>query len=414
MNSTDGYFDVTANRTKIVTVPDGYEVRLHKIGSSEDIFPDGLSTKDIKDLNNTLVVDLSTPGTIDLKGTLLSNGQPLLTMDGVDTEIDKKITALNLSGTYATKAALTTVETTANAAAPQSTTYTKTECDNKFTQTAWVNSQIDAKIAEQNIPTTYATITSLNAVKATADAAAPQSTTYTKTECDNKYAPKSTTYTKTEVDTSLNSKANSADVYTKTECDGKFATVASLNVVKTTADNAAPQSTTYTKTESDGKYATKTEVTAIKTTADAAAPQATTYTKTEVDTSLSSKANSADVYTKTESDNKYATKTEVTAIKTTADAAAPQSTTYTKVECDGKFALLTTAYTKNESDNKYALKTDQSITSTSDKVQICNTSQQVADASAVTVVNGGLIFQTDGKVFIGVNGAWVQLGVPIS
>ena len=308
MNSTDGYFDVTANRTKIVTVPDGYEVRLHKIGSSEDIFPDGLSTKDIKDLNNTLVVDLSTPGTIDLKGTLLSNGQPLPTMDGVDTEIDKKITALNLSGTYATKAALTTVETTANAAAPQSTTYTKTECDNK-------------------------------------------------------YAPKSTTYTKTEVDTSLNSKANSADVYTKTECDGKFATVASLNVVKTTADNAAPQSTTYTKTESD---------------------------------------------------NKYATKTEVTAIKTTADAAAPQSTTYTKVECDGKFALLTTAYTKAESDNKYALKTDQSITSTSDKVQICNTSQQVADASAVTVVNGGLIFQTDGKVFIGVNGAWVQLGVPIS
>ena len=291
MNSTDGYFDVTANRTKIVTVPDGYEVRLHKIGSSEDIFPDGLSTKDIKDLNNTLVVDLSTPGTIDLKGTLLSNGQPLLTMDGVDTEIDKKITALNLSGTYATKAALTTVETTANAAAPQSTTYTKTECDNKFTQIAWVNSQIDAKIAEQNIPTTYATITSLNAVKATADAAAPQSTTYTKTECDNKYA----------------------------------------------------------------------------------------------------------------------TKTEVTAIKTTADAAAPQATTYTKTECDGKFALLTTAYTKTESDNKYALKTDQSITSTSDKVQICNTSQQVADASAVTVVNGGLIFQTDGKVFIGVNGAWVQL-----
>lgn len=244
MNSIDGYFDVTANRTKIVTVPDGYEVRLHKIGSSEDIFPDGLSTKNIKDLNNTLVVDLSTPGIIDLKCTLLSNGRPLPTMDGVDTEIDRKITALNLSGTYATKAALMTVETTANAAAPRSTT----------------------------------------------------------------------------------------------------------------------------------------------------------YTKTEVDTSLSSKANSADVYTKTESDNKYATKTEVTAIKTTADAAAPRSTTYTKTE----------------SDNKYALKTDQSITSTSNKVQICNTSQQVAKASAVTVVNGGLIFQTDGKVFIGVNDTWVQLGVPIS
>ena len=76
--------------------------------------------------------------------------------------------------------------------------------------------------------------------------------------------------------------------------------------------------------------------------------------------------------------------------------------------------MLTTTYTKTESDNKYALKTDQSITSTSNKVQICNTSQQVANASAVTVVNGGLIFQTDGKVFIGVNNDWVQLGVPIS
>ena len=317
MNSIDGYFDVTANRTKIVTVPDGYEVRLHKIGSSEDIFPDGLSTKDIKDLNNTLVVDLSTPGTIDLKGTLLSNGQPLPSMDGVDTEIDRKITALNLSGTYATKAALMTVETTANAAAPQSTTYTKTEVD-----------------------------TSLSSKANSADV-----------------------YTKTEVDTSLSSKADSADVYTKTEVDTSLSSKANSEDV---------------------------------------------YTKTEVDTSLSSKADSADVYTKTESDNKYATKTEVTAIKTTADAAAPQATTYTKTECDGKFALLTTAYTKTESDNKYATKTDQSITSTSGKVQICNTSQQVADASAVTVVNGGLIFQTDGKVFIGVNGTWVQLGVPIS
>lgn len=209
MNSTDGYFDVTANRTKIVTVPDGYEIRFHKINDIENNFPDGINTKDIKDLDGTLAIDLSTPNTIDLKGTLLSDGQPIPTMDGVDTEIDRKITALNLSGTYAT--------------------------------------------------------------------------------------------------------------------------ITSLNAVKTTADNAAPQSTTYTKTE-----------------------------------------------------------------------------------CDGKFALLTTAYTKTESDNKYALKTDQSITSTSDKVQICNTSQQVANASAVTVVNGGLIFQTDGKVFIGVNNTWVQLGGPIS
>lgn len=88
------------------------------------------------------------------------------------------------------------------------------------------------------------------------------------------------------VDTSLNSKANLADVYTKTDCDGKFATKTEVTAIKATADAAAPQSTTYTKTESDSKYATKIEVAAIKTTADNAAPQSTTYTKTEVDTSL--------------------------------------------------------------------------------------------------------------------------------
>ena len=88
------------------------------------------------------------------------------------------------------------------------------------------------------------------------------------------------------VDTSLNSKANSADVYTKTESDNKYATKTEVTAIKTTADAAAPQATTYTKTESDSKYATKIEVAAIKTTADNAAPQSTTYTKTEVDTSL--------------------------------------------------------------------------------------------------------------------------------
>ena len=88
------------------------------------------------------------------------------------------------------------------------------------------------------------------------------------------------------VDTSLNSKANLADVYTKTDCDGKFATKTEVTAIKATADAAAPRSTTYTKTESDSKYATKIEVAAIKTTADNAAPQSTTYTKTEVDTSL--------------------------------------------------------------------------------------------------------------------------------
>lgn len=322
MNSTDGYFDVTANRTKIVTVPDGYEVRLHKIGSSEDIFPDGLSTKDIKDLNNTLVVDLSTPGTIDLKGTLLSNGQPLPTMDGVDTEIDKKITALNLSGTYATKAALTTVETTANAAAPQSTTYTKTECDNK-------------------------------------------------------YAPKSTTYTKTEVDTSLNSKANSADVYTKTECDGKFATVASLNVVKTTADNAAPQSTTYTKTEVDDTFATKASIpTALPN------PGALTI-----------KYNGTTVFT-------YDGSEAETGNFTVTPETIPGST-------DSGFSTL-----KEELNDK--LTASNALVFSATNILECPADKKVADESAVSVVNGGFIFKTTGEVYLGVNSAWVQLGVAIS
>lgn len=117
------------------------------------------------------------------------------------------------------------------------------------------------------------------------------------------------------MDTSLNSKANSADVYTKTDCDGKFATKTEVTAIKATADAAAPQSTTYTKTESDNKYATKIEVAAIKTTADNAAPQSTTYTKTECD-------------------GKFATITSLNTVKATADAAAPQSTTYTKTEVD--------------------------------------------------------------------------------
>lgn len=114
MNSTDGYFDVTANKTKIVTVPDGYEIRFHKINDIENNFPDGINTKDIKDLDGTLAIDLSTPSTIDLKGTLLSDGQPIPTMDEIDTEIEEKITALNLSGTYATITSLNTVKAAVN------------------------------------------------------------------------------------------------------------------------------------------------------------------------------------------------------------------------------------------------------------------------------------------------------------
>lgn len=61
------------------------------------------------------------------------------TTDDVNNQIDQKITALNLAGTYSTKTEVSDVSDVANdaktlaeAAAPQNTTYTKTEVDNKI------------------------------------------------------------------------------------------------------------------------------------------------------------------------------------------------------------------------------------------------------------------------------------------
>ncbi len=95
------------------------------------------------------------------------------------------------------------------------------------------------------------------------DSKANQSTTYTKTEVNDRLllkANQSTTYTKTEVDDKLMLKANQSTTYTKTEVDNSL-------LLK------ADQSTTYTKTEVDDSLALK-------------ASQATTYSKTEVDTQL--------------------------------------------------------------------------------------------------------------------------------
>lgn len=306
MNSTDGYFDVTANKTKIVTVPDGYEISFHKINDIENNFPDGINTKDIKDLDGTLAIDLSTPSTIDLKGTLLSDGQPIPTMDEIDTEIEEKITALNLSGTYAT-------------------------------------------------------ITSLNAVKTTADNAAPQSTTYTKTE----------------VDASLNSKANSIDVYTKTESDNKYATKTEVTAIKTTADAAAPQSTTYTKTEVDDTFATKASIpTALPN------PGALTI-----------KYNGTTVFT-------YDGSEAETGNFTVTPETIPGST-------DSGFSTL-----KEELNDK--LTVSNALVFSATNILECPADKKVADESAVSVVNGGFIFKTTGEVYLGVNSAWVQLGVAIS
>ena len=53
-----------------------------------------------------------------------------------------------------------------------------------------------------------------------------QSTTYTKTEVDNKLVLKAnqatTTYSKTDVESSLALKANQATTYSKTEADNKW------------------------------------------------------------------------------------------------------------------------------------------------------------------------------------------------
>ncbi len=93
---------------------------------------------------------------------------------------------------------------TANAAAPQATTYTKTEVDNlvngvsgsltgyvtdgEFTefQTSNTAAIADAKKAGTDAATAaQAAATAAAAAQQTADAAAPQATTYTKTEVDN-------------------------------------------------------------------------------------------------------------------------------------------------------------------------------------------------------------------------------------
>ena len=117
-------------------------------------------------------------------------------------------------------------------------------------------------IKGDNIPVNAIEKTKLaTALQDEIDGKAPQSTTYTKTEIDNKLSGKVNVATYnakvSELETAIGTKANASDVYTKTATD---------------------------------------------TLLGAKANASTTYTKTETDTLLSAKANASDVYTKTETD----------------------------------------------------------------------------------------------------------------
>ena len=139
-----------------------------------------------------------------------------------------------------------------------------------------VNEMVDEEMGDYLLKTeaeeTYATITDLETLSGVVDTKASASDletlagvvdtkaskTYVDSVADTK-ADKSTTYTKTQVDDKLSEKANADDVYKKTE--------------------------TYSKTETDNLVSPKAD-------------------KTYVDTQLQTKANASDVYTKAETDNK--------------------------------------------------------------------------------------------------------------
>ena len=118
----------------------------------------------------------------------------------------------------------------------------------------------------------------IDAAVAAAFAAAPQSTTYTKTEVDtllSAKAPQSTTYTKTEVDTLLSAKAPQSTTYTKNEVDtalsGK-ANTSDLGAAAAKGFDASPTSghTDYA-VSSDGVASALSNVLSIKGTFNSAA-----------------------------------------------------------------------------------------------------------------------------------------------
>jgi len=136
---------------------------------------------------------------------------------------------------------------------------------------------------------------------------ANQSTTYTKTEVDDKLvlkANQSTTYTKTEIDNNLLLKADQLTTYTKTEIDNSLA----LKQIKFILGEI-PANTSRLFDLNDNKFRAihVSSPLSIETTNDAYLTiNADTYSKAEVDNSLFLKADKSTTYTKTEVDTQFA------------------------------------------------------------------------------------------------------------
>lgn len=151
-----------------------------------------------------------------------------------------------------------------------------------------------------------ATKTELNGVKETANAAAPQATTYSKTEVNGLIAPLATkeelngvnttaTEAKTKIDTFLGTITpdGSADIIDtlaeiNTNITENTDAFTGLSTRVTNIENGTTKAGDADKLDGhDSDYfATATALEGVKATAEAAAPKTTVYTKTEVDNKL--------------------------------------------------------------------------------------------------------------------------------
>lgn len=139
-------------------------------------------------------------------------------------------------------------------------------------------------IKADNIPVNAVAKSKLaNALQDEIDGKAPQSTTYTKTEIDNKLSGKVNVATYnakvSELETAIGTKANATDVYTKTATDTLLDAKANLSDVFTKSEiNTLLQNGYYNQTEIDLMLENKADADDV-------------YTKTATDTLLNGKQN---------------------------------------------------------------------------------------------------------------------------
>lgn len=159
-----------------------------------------------------------------------------------------------------------------------------------------------------------------------------QKITANTTNIDNNKAAINTLDSKlSNLTTTVNGKADAANVYTRTEADGKL-------------DLKANAADVYTKAEVNNELGKK---------ADAAA--------------LDGKANKADVYSKTDAENTFATKTELNAKANAAALDTKADKTYVDTKLDGKADKATTlagygindAYTKDATNTAITTKVNE-------------------------------------------------------